>query len=75
VVGVTETPDVRPSRVVAVVVTFNRLPLLQRLVARLREVPELDEVLVVDNASTDGTGEWLEAQPDVVRRTLAENRG
>jgi rhamnopyranosyl-N-acetylglucosaminyl-diphospho-decaprenol beta-1,3/1,4-galactofuranosyltransferase len=75
VVGVTETPDVRPSRVVAVVVTFNRLSLLQRLVGRLREVPEVDEVLVVDNASTDGTGEWLDAQPDVVRRTLAENRG
>ncbi len=74
-VGVTETPDVRPPRVVAVVVTFNRLPLLQRLVARLREVPELHEVLVVDNASTDGTGEWLDTQADVVRRTLTENGG
>ncbi len=61
-------------RVVAVVVTFNRLPLLQRLVARLREVPEVDEVLVVDNASADGTGEWL-AAPGVTHRTLAENRG
>ena len=46
-------------RVVAVVVTFNRLSLLQRLVARLREVHRLAEILVVDNASTDGTGEWL----------------
>lgn len=46
-------------RVVAVVVTFNRLPLLQRLVARLRETERVAEVLVVDNASTDGTGEWL----------------
>ncbi|WP_370247742.1 glycosyltransferase [Nocardioides sp.] len=47
--------------VVAVVVTYNRLPLLQRLVAALREVPELSRILVVDNASTDGTGAWLEA--------------
>ena len=37
-------------RVVAVVVTFNRLPLLQRLVARLREVADVAEILVVDNA-------------------------
>jgi len=46
-------------RIVAVVVTYNRLSLLQRLVARLHEVSELAAVLVVDNASTDGTGEWL----------------
>ncbi len=69
-------------RVVAVVVTFNRLPLLQRLVARLREVPGVEEILVVDNASSDGTGEWLVstgsttgAGPAVLHRTLSENRG
>jgi rhamnopyranosyl-N-acetylglucosaminyl-diphospho-decaprenol beta-1,3/1,4-galactofuranosyltransferase len=61
-------------RVVAVVVTFNRLPLLQRLVARLREVSEVAEILVVDNASGDGTGEWLIAE-GVEHRTLPENRG
>ena len=46
-------------RVVAVVVTFNRLGLLQRLLGRLAEIERLDEVVVVDNASTDGTGAWL----------------
>ncbi len=61
-------------RVVAVVVTFNRLPLLQNLVARLREVDEVDEVLVVDNASSDGTGEWL-AGAGVTHVTLTENKG
>ncbi|MEO6509904.1 MAG: glycosyltransferase family 2 protein [Nocardioides sp.] len=68
----------RPSepRIVAVVVTFNRLSLLQRLVARLLEVPGLAEVLVVDNASTDGTGEWLAAQPaPVTAMPLPDNRG
>ena len=68
------------SRVVAVVVTFNRLGLLQRLVTRLREVPEVDEILVVDNASGDGTGEWLAAATStvgtpVLGRTLDRNRG
>ncbi|MGA8258086.1 MAG: glycosyltransferase, partial [Nocardioides sp.] len=45
--------------VTAVVVTFNRLDLLRRLVAALRQVSELDEILIIDNASTDGTGAWL----------------
>jgi rhamnopyranosyl-N-acetylglucosaminyl-diphospho-decaprenol beta-1,3/1,4-galactofuranosyltransferase len=65
------------QRVVAVVVTFNRLPLLQRLLARLGEVDGLAEMVVVDNASTDGTGAWLAAydDPRVHARTLPDNRG
>lgn len=67
-------------RVVAVVVTFNRLALVQRLVERLGEVEGLHEVLVIDNASTDGTGAWLAATPTtwetpVLARTLDRNRG
>jgi rhamnopyranosyl-N-acetylglucosaminyl-diphospho-decaprenol beta-1,3/1,4-galactofuranosyltransferase len=67
-------PDDR--RVIAVVVTFNRLTLLQTLLERLEQVPELAEVLVVDNASTDGTGEWLAGLGGrVLGRTLGENGG
>jgi rhamnopyranosyl-N-acetylglucosaminyl-diphospho-decaprenol beta-1,3/1,4-galactofuranosyltransferase len=68
-------------RIIAVVVTFNRLGLLQRLMKTLNEVPELTEIVVVDNASTDGTGEWLTTVaaaadgPEVVSRTLDRNRG
>lgn len=51
------------QQVVAVVVTFNRLPLLQRLLGVLRSTPGLAGIVVVDNASTDGTGEWLGALP------------
>lgn len=61
-------------RIVAVVVTYDRLRLVQRLVERLRQEPRLATVLVVDNASTDGTGEWL-AGSGVEHRTLDRNRG
>jgi rhamnopyranosyl-N-acetylglucosaminyl-diphospho-decaprenol beta-1,3/1,4-galactofuranosyltransferase len=66
--------DDQGRRIVAVVVTYNRLPLLQRLVSRLGEVTEVDEVLVVDNASTDGTGAWLHDAP-VASRSLPANTG
>jgi rhamnopyranosyl-N-acetylglucosaminyl-diphospho-decaprenol beta-1,3/1,4-galactofuranosyltransferase len=72
------------------VVTFNRLELLQRLLERLDGVDSLDEVIVIDNASTDGTSQWL-AELDgaeggstgsttgravpVIARTLTRNSG
>ncbi|HZP16264.1 MAG TPA: glycosyltransferase, partial [Nocardioides sp.] len=62
-------------RIVAVVVTYNRLALLAGLIDRLREVPECDEILVIDNASTDGTGDWLADQTDVIGHTLPTNTG
>ncbi len=65
-------------RVTAVVVTYDRLPLLRRLLERLAEVPGLDEVLVLDNASTDGTGAFLaglDGAHGVRARTLATNTG
>lgn len=48
------------SRVAAVVVTFNRCDLLARLLNVLRRTPDLAEIIVVDNASTDGTPELLQ---------------
>jgi rhamnopyranosyl-N-acetylglucosaminyl-diphospho-decaprenol beta-1,3/1,4-galactofuranosyltransferase len=72
VVAVTEPA---PPRIAAVVVTFNRLALVQRLVARLSEVDRLDEIVVVDNASTDGTGEWLASADGIVAHRLDHNRG
>lgn len=47
-------------RVAAVIVTWNRLRLLRRLVRALEDATvSPDVVVVVDNASDDGTAQWL----------------
>src|ERR1700733_3456263 len=48
------------SRVAVGIVTYNRLEMLQECLAAVKQqtVPA-DEVIVVDNDSTDGTHEWL----------------
>ena len=51
------------QRVVALVVTFNRLAQLQTTVARLLD-EDVDAVVVVNNASTDGTADFLAAIQD-----------
>jgi rhamnopyranosyl-N-acetylglucosaminyl-diphospho-decaprenol beta-1,3/1,4-galactofuranosyltransferase len=63
--------------VTAVVVTYNRKELLRECLAALaaQERP-VDRVLVIDNASTDGTAEQVRAEnPDVDLVTLSENGG
>ena len=53
-------------RLVAVVVTYNRLEKLRHSLTRLLETPavDLDAVVVVNNASDDGTGAWLDGLQD-----------
>lgn len=54
------------ERIVAIIVTYNRLGDLQTGIAALRaQTRPLDALLVINNGSTDGTQGWLEAQPDV----------
>ena len=48
-------------KVFAVIVTFNRLPMLQQTLSHTLSEP-LDGVIVINNASTDGTRDWLDAQ-------------
>lgn len=54
------------GRLAAVVVTFNRLEELRITVKRLLASPleELCALVVVDNASTDGTADWLATLAD-----------
>ncbi|GAB4093628.1 glycosyltransferase family 2 protein [Flaviaesturariibacter terrae] len=60
--------------VIAFVVTYNRLPLLKECIAGLLAQTRCpDAILVINNASTDGTAEWLATQPvDVITQP---NRG
>lgn len=50
-------------KIIAVVVTYNRLELLKRNIACLRANRPLDAIVVVNNGSTDGTTAWLASEP------------
>ena len=50
--------------IIAVVVTYNRLTLLQRNISCLRANRPVDRILVINNGSTDGTAQWLDTQAD-----------
>jgi len=65
-----------PLNVIAVVVTHNKLDVLARAVQALRQqtCPPA-RVIVVDNASTDGTADWLCSQPDLSPLRLPTNTG
>lgn len=69
----------RNARLVAVVVTHNRLDQLRETVTRLLENPpeHLAALVVVDNASAPETGDWLAAQgdPRLVVERLERNGG
>lgn len=65
----------REYKIAAVVVTYNRLTLLQECVQSLRnQTRKLDEIIIVNNSSTDGTLEWLNQQEDLTVITQ-ENSG
>lgn len=53
--------------IIAVVVTFNRCELLQKNILALKsQTRPLDTILVINNGSTDGTMDWLNAQEGIM---------
>lgn len=61
-------------KVIAVVVTYNRSQLLKRNIACLRKNSP-HAIIVVNNGSTDDTGEWLAEQTDLIVITQANVGG
>lgn len=67
------SPD---GRVSVVVITYNRCAELDRTLRRLAELPEKPGVIVVDNASSDGTADMVRSRyPGVTVLTPAANLG
>ena len=63
-------------RAAVVIVNWNTLPYLQVSVEAVRRFSPSDtEIIVVDNASTDGSREWLRTQRDVRGIRLPRNLG
>lgn len=63
------------SGICVVIVTWNRLEMLKACVAAVKTNASEADILVVDNASTDGTGEWLAAEPRINVLPLEVNTG
>jgi glycosyltransferase involved in cell wall biosynthesis/ubiquinone/menaquinone biosynthesis C-methylase UbiE len=54
---------------------FNHLDYNKKAIKAVREHTKNYELMVIDNASTDGTKEWLDNQVDIRVVHLNENRG
>lgn len=60
------------KQIAALVVTYNRLTLLQECIGAIRSQTYRDfDIIVVNNGSTDGTLEWLSKQNDII--TITQN--
>lgn len=69
-------PPQEPAPLAVAIATRNRRERLLETLGRLRALPERPPLLVVDNASADGTVEAVRARcPDVAVIALAQNRG
>ena len=73
-----EAASVAPSRVIAVIVTYNRMALLRQCVdAVLGQTRPPDAVVVVNNGSDDGTADMLDTEyaGAIVRVQMRRNVG
>lgn len=61
------------KKVLAIVVTFNRLELLKRCVHSLQQQTVVPHILIINNQSTDGTEAWL--KENGVDHITQENSG
>ena len=61
-------------KTIAIIVTYNRCKLLERCIINIQnQTTKVDEILVINNGSTDATGELLSKMK--IRNILQENLG
>ena len=63
------------NKVAAVVVTYNRIELLKECLEALEKQNYPCDILVVDNASTDGTEEYISALINKYKNLYYQNTG
>lgn len=64
------------KEIAVVVVTYNRLALLRECISAIRgQSVDMFQIVVINNGSTDGTGEWLAAQKDIITITQPNSGG
>ena len=61
-------------RVLAGILTYNRLELLKRCIKNVEHQTHLpDSILIIDNGSNDGTIEYLKNQPYDWTQSIVDN--
>ena len=72
-----KTQDGAVPKAAIVILSWNLKDMTAQCINSIRQTTpeELREIIVVDNASTDGSVEWLQEQPDVILQTNDENHG
>ncbi|MCX6223444.1 MAG: glycosyltransferase family 2 protein [Bacteroidia bacterium] len=66
------------NQVSVIILCWNSLSYLQKFLPSLKDntSAEIADLVVVDNGSSDGTGEWLSAEyPDIILKVLDHNYG
>jgi dolichol-phosphate mannosyltransferase len=78
----TQVPPTRPTatatslaKLSVVIPVYNERETIVEALRRVKAVPLEKEIIVVDDASTDGSGELLAQDPDIRLLRHAENRG
>jgi len=65
------------NKIVAVIVTYNRIEMLRQCIQHLQHQSELCDILIVDNASTDDTAEYIQKMQNehILYRNTGANLG
>ena len=72
-----ETREITVNKTSFIILSYNTLEFTRTCIESIREntLPSSREIVIVDNASSDGSLEWLKEQNDIILRANTENSG